>query len=74
MIVTIMDEYYISITIIIITMIIVFNMLIYPIFLIIIYKFKMCLYPLQFSDPGPNCQRDDCRTWGHEKRAQLNGV
>ena len=39
MIVTIMDEYYISITIIIITMIIVFNMLIYPIFLIIIYKF-----------------------------------
>lgn len=32
MIVTIMDEYYISITIIIITMIIVFNMLIYPIF------------------------------------------
>ena len=31
-----MDEYYISITIIIITMIIVFNMLIYPIFLIII--------------------------------------
>ena len=39
MIVTIMDEYYISITIIIITMIIVFNMLIYPIFLIIIYEF-----------------------------------
>ena len=39
MIVTIMDEYYISITIIIITVIIVFNMLIYPIFLIIIYKF-----------------------------------
>ena len=36
MIVTIMDEYYISITIIIITMIIVFNMLIYPIFLIIV--------------------------------------
>ena len=36
MIVTIMDEYYISITIIIITVIIVFNMLIYPIFLIII--------------------------------------
>ena len=36
MIVTRMDEYYISITIIIITMIIVFNMLIYPIFLIII--------------------------------------
>ena len=34
-----MDEYYISITIIIITMIIVFNMLIYPIFLIIISKF-----------------------------------
>ena len=33
MIVTIMDECYISITIIIITMIIVFNMLIYPIFL-----------------------------------------
>ena len=31
-----MDEYYISITIIIITVIIVFNMLIYPIFLIII--------------------------------------
>ena len=36
MIVTRMDEYYISITIIIITIIIVFNMLIYPIFLIII--------------------------------------
>ena len=36
MVVTRMDEYYISITIIIITMIIVFNMLIYPIFLIII--------------------------------------
>ena len=36
MIVTRMDEYYISITIIIITMIIVFNMLIYPIYLIII--------------------------------------
>ena len=36
MIVTRMDEYYISITIIIITMIIVFNMLIYPIFLIIV--------------------------------------
>ena len=37
MIVTIM-EYYISITIIIITMIIVFSMLIYPIFLIIKYQ------------------------------------
>ena len=38
MIVTIM-EYYISITIIIITMIIVFSMLINPIFLIIKYQF-----------------------------------
>ena len=74
MIVTIMDEYYISITIIIITMIIVFNMLIYPISFNHNIKILDVLVSFKFSDPGPNCQRDDCRTRGHEKRAQLNGV